>query len=688
MVVLQVRWTAIFAGLVLLSTISSGMDVSAVSSLRFDAESAKNRPVSKVITLLKDMLIQLQKEAEEDEEIYDKLACWCETNDREKTKAIKEAEEKIDMLISKIEELTGLSAQLSTEIKNLDKDIAKDQNSLDQATAIRKKELAEFNEEEKDLLEAITSLKAAIAVLSKHHTSFLQMPQEHLLGVAATLQHEMKKHASLLEGVLTHSQRRTVASFLQASKHSYAPQSGEIFGILQQMLETFESNISGAQKDEQAAQKGYVELKASKEAEITAATESKNKKAGELADTDEKLANMKTDLDDTRAKLAADEQYLMMLKEKCEMTDKEWEERTKTRQLEMEAVSKALAILSGDDAHHTFTRTFNPEFLQKEGANGRVMRSKAAELLKAVATKVGNPRLSALATRVRLDAFTRVKKAIDDMISQLLKEKDDEIKHRDFCIEEFNKNALETERKDREKSDLTKKIEDLAMTIETLAQEIDALKADIAEMQAQLKKAGEDREQENKEFQLTVADQRATQKLLQAALTVLKGFYDKAALLQSKQEPAGPPPPPGFKEYKKNENAGGVMGMIAQIIADAKALEAETVRDEEEATKAYEDFVKDTNSSIEAASKSIVMKTEEKAQAESDKAEAEEALASVELELDALANYNLELHQSCDFVQKNFEIRQTARDEEIEALKQAKAILSGAKFDAFLQIRR
>ncbi len=39
----------------------------------------------------------------------------------------------------------------------------------------------------------------------------------------------------------------------------------------------------------------------------------------------------------------------------------------------------------------------------------------------------------------------------------------------------------------------------------------------------------------------------------------------------------------------------------------------------------------------------------------------------------------------CDFVMKNFETRQTARDEEIEALKQAKAILSGAKFEAFLQ---
>jgi len=48
------------------------MEVAMTSSLTFDAEAAKNRPVSKVITLLKDMLKQLEKEAEEDEEIYDK----------------------------------------------------------------------------------------------------------------------------------------------------------------------------------------------------------------------------------------------------------------------------------------------------------------------------------------------------------------------------------------------------------------------------------------------------------------------------------------------------------------------------------------------------------------------------------------------------------------------------------------
>merc|ERR1719253_2497035 len=376
----------------------------------------------------------------------------------------------------------------------------------------------------------------------------------------------------------------------------------------------------------------------------------------------------------------------MMLKEKCSMTDGEWEERQKTRQLEMEACSKALAVLSSDDAHDLFTKTFNPSLVQMESSMNSERRTQASQLLSAVAQKVQNPRLATLAVRVRLDAFTRVKKAIDDMVSQLLKEKADEIKHKDFCVDEFNSNELQTEKKERAKSDLTAKIEDLESTIKSLTEAINTLKSEVAEMQVQMKRAGEDREKENKEFQTTVADQRATQKLLTAALNILKGFYaKKAAALVQMQEPAGPPPPPGFEAYKKNAAAGGVMGMIQQIINDAKAMEAEVIRSEEDAQKAYEEFVKDTNGSIDAKSKDIVNKQESRATAEGDRVEAKEDKEAVMLELEQLANYKAELHSSCDFVMKNFEIRQTARDEEIEALKQAKAILSGAKFEAFLQ---
>jgi hypothetical protein len=468
-------------------------------------------------------------------------------------------------------------------------------------------------------------------------------------------------------------------------KQSYAPQSGEIFGILAQMKETFETNLASSQKEETANQKAYEDLKAAKEEEIAAGQAQIDAKTAELADTDEKNAHSKEDLEDTKTSLAADEEFLMMLKEKCSMTDSEWEERQKTRQLEMEACSKALAILSGDDAHDLFTRTFN--FIQAENKVQSARRTKASAVIAAVATKFNNPRLSNLAYKVKLDAFTRVKKAIDDMVAELAKQQEDEVKHKDFCVDEFNTNQLQTEKKERKKQDLQAKIEDLKMTISTLTKEIDTLKSEISEMQVQLKRAGEDREKQNKEFQMTVADQRATQKLLQAALGVLQDFYGKAAAaaLLQKQEPAGPPPPPGFEAYKKNESAGGVMGMIKQISEDAKTMENEAIRGESDAQQAYEDFVKETNASIETKSKEIVNKTEEKAKAEADQVEAEEGLESTMLELEQLANYNAELHQSCDFVMKNFEVRQTARSEEMEALKQAKAILSGAKFEEFLQ---
>merc|ERR1719412_1096956 len=165
------------------------------------------------------------------------------------------------------------------------------------------------------------------------------------------------------------------------------------------------------------------------------------------------------------------------------MTDKEWEERQKTRQLEMEAVSKALAILSGDDAHDLFTRTFNPALLQSGVVAKSERREQASQVLSKVAQKFHNPRLSTLAYQVKLDAFVRVKKAIDDMIAQLLREKDDEIKHKDFCVDELHTNELQTENKEREKSDLLAKIADLELTIKQLTEAIDALQAEIKEMQ-------------------------------------------------------------------------------------------------------------------------------------------------------------------------------------------------------------
>merc|ERR1719375_792235 len=180
-------------------------------------------------------------------------------------------------------------------------------------------------------------------------------------------------------------------------------------------------------------------------------------------------------------------------------------------------------------------------------------RTQASKILSDVAHKLRSPQLATLALRVRLDAFTRVKKAIDDMVAALMQEKADEIKHKDFCVDEFNKNQLETERKEREKADLIAKSEDLEMQIDGLKKALDTLATEIKESQIQMKRAGEDREKQNKEFQMVVADQRATVALLAKAKDSMAEFYGKQALVQ---EPAGPPPPAGFDEYQKQDGGG------------------------------------------------------------------------------------------------------------------------------------
>merc|ERR1719235_2009071 len=486
--------------------------------------------------------------------------------------------------------------------------------------------------------------------------------------------------------MLTSRQRKAVTAFVQnpdnfldggiqqnqkvSMLQGKAAPSAEIFGVLKQMKEGFETNLAASQGEEMKSQGEYEDVKKGKEAEIAAGTAQIDTKTGELADSDEKNAMSKKLLAETEATLAADTKFLAALKEQCVIFSDQMEERTKTRQLEIQAVTKAAAFLSSDEAQDLVSRTFS--FIQTGNKFASHRRNSVA---------------AALAIHARLDAFTKVKKSISDMIDTLAKEQEDEVQHKDFCVDEINTNEKETQIKEQEKGTLEATITNLGEQIDKLKSTIVELKATIADLEIQLKRAGEDREKANAEFQVTVADQRATQKLLAGALNILKGFYDKAALVQtnSKQEPAGPPPPPGFKTYTKQGASGGVMGMIEQIIADAEAMEKDALKAEEEEQIAYETFTTETNASIEAATKESITCAETQAKKESEKVETEMARDGVMSELEALAGENADLHKSCDYTLKNFDLRQAARQSEMEALKQALSILSGAVMSAFLQ---
>ncbi|KAL9139266.1 putative conserved tandem protein 10 [Amphidinium carterae] len=574
------------AAVCLLALLSRGL-VAADGDVHANVAGDPSRPVSKVVVLLKDMLKQLEKEAEDDEEIYEKMACWCETNDKEKTQAIADADAKITSLTSKIEELAASAAQLTVEIKNLEKEKerAKNQQSLDQATALREKQLAEFNAEEKDLLESIQALKAAITVLSKHHGgALLQAGRGSVLSIAATLQHELKTHAKLLEGsVLTRSERRKLEAFIQAPedyldstptfKQAYSPQSGEIFGILNQMKDTFELNLSDAQKEELANQKAYEGLKEAKEAEIAAGTAQINSKTQELAEAELKNAQAGEVLPDRQGVGRA----------------------PKDTSTGNGGRVQALVILSSDDARDLFTRTFNPSLLQKDAVQASDRRAQAANLLEAVAAKVQNPRLATLATKVKLNAFTRVKKAIDDMVAQLTKEKGDEIKHKDFCVGEFNENQLQTERKERTKEEIAARMADLEMTTKELGEAIVRLNGEIQEMQVQLKRAGEDRNKQNQDrssklsLQTSGRRRNFSGRLLQCSSSSMPLSTPRVSCSRESRHQQVHHLQQALRTYEKHRASSGVIALIQQIMSDAKAMETDTIRDENDAQKAYEE---------------------------------------------------------------------------------------------------
>merc|ERR1719399_137498 len=136
---------------------------------------------------------------------------------------------------------------------------------------------------------------------------------------------------------------------------SYNSRSGQIFGMLKQMLGTFEKDLGASQKEELLAQINYHNLRAAKEHQIHAAQTSIDEKTLDLGETGDKLAQAKQDLEDTKAQLAADQEFLINLKKQCDTAAKEYAERQKTRQDEIKVIGEVIAMLTSDDAKDLFS---------------------------------------------------------------------------------------------------------------------------------------------------------------------------------------------------------------------------------------------------------------------------------------------------------------------------------------------
>jgi len=410
----------------------------------------------------------------------------------------------------------------------------------------------------------------------------------------------------------------------------------------------------------------------------------------ELAELMDKASKAKEDIEATTKALDADQTFLAETTKSCKTETDLFQRRTKTRNDEIEALSETLDILTGDEARSLFDKTisFVQVLSRSNTARTAVMmkaQNKAMKRILMVAKKNKNWQLASLAVSVKLDAFTKVKKACDTMLAELKNQQKAEYAKWETCKKDIDETEDKIWNGKVEKRDLGEKHKDIMNTLATGDQDIEDLKAQVAEAEVSLKKAGEQRKADNGLFQTSIADQRATIAILQMAEKRLKAFYEpKAELLQVRlHASANPPPRPSGPEavgYKKSGSSGGVMQLLSMIIADAGRTVDELNADEQQSQADYGEFVSTSTASIEADREAIAEKEEQVASAKSEKSETEESQMANEASLGKLAELLQGIHNQCDFVLKYFDIRQKSRAEEMDAIEEAKAILSGANF--------
>merc|ERR1719261_1211505 len=144
--------------------------------------------------------------------------------------------------------------------------------------------------------------------------------------------------------------------------------------------------------------------------------------------------------------------------------------------------------------------------------------TKAVDVLRKAGAELHSPQLATLAMSLKLDAFSKVKQNIDEMVVSLKEESADEIVDRDQCTKDLNINSRQAAAKADAKADLDAEIASLESKIADLTAAIKALNEETTNAQVNMMKASKMRAAENKEFQQTITDQRATQAILEKAV--------------------------------------------------------------------------------------------------------------------------------------------------------------------------
>lgn len=261
---------------------------------------------------------------------------------------------------------------------------------------------------------------------------------------------------------------------------------------------------------------------------------------------------------------------------------------------------------------------------------------------------------------MQLDAFTKVRKAMKKLMAELQTKADSENKRHETCKKNIADNERVTEDDKDEKTKLEATVSKLRQKLTSIGDEIKDLKNTIATTKQQMRRKSETREQENSDAQEAILDHRTSQEILIKAKVRLQQVYTF------------------IQEPDKHEDGNKAVRLLDTIINDSKTAEEKIETSEDAAQAAYEKFFINANDVLLRSSESLVTKGEQKAKAEKALASSKRDLSETVTALEGLVEELADLHEDCDFLLKNFDVRQQARQAETDALKAASQVLKGA----------
>jgi prefoldin subunit 5 len=654
---------------------------------------AQVTPVQKVVELLQGMLAKGKEEKHGEQVQFASFKQFCDDTSVEKTRAIAEAEEKIERLTADIEKYTSDAAMLTKEIAAHDEDISVWNGDAKAATKVREIEKADYDALHKDFSESIDALGRAIQVLK-------QQAYDRKQGAAFT------QVSNLMElNLIPKDAKKAINAFLEQGQGDldeslvappeawgYEFQSHGIIEMLEKLLDKFVGETTQLEKDEMNSNQAFEILIQDLTAEIGQATEDRSEKAETKAKKLEARAAAEADKKDTIATKEEDEKYLSDLTATCTKKTSDFESRQALRADEIVAIEKALEIISSA-ALAGNADTYLPTLLQLRERRGATSlaslrantqsrdQERAAMYLKDQAMRLKSRALSAIAARIAEDPFAKVKKMIKDLLVRLMEEANEESDHKAWCDTELSTNEQVRKEKTAAVESLHAQCDQLEASIAKLGEEITELNEAVAALDAAMSKATGIRVEEKATNEQTVKDSQDAQTATSQALTVLKEFYASAgeatALLQGK---AKKQPVPEIFETKytgMQAEGGGVVGMLEVIESDFARLEAETTAAEATAAKEYETFMEDSKADKAQKKKDIEHKTYTKQDETQALTVAKDDLAMTQNELDAALSYFDKLKPSCVEVGVSYDDRVARRKEEIESLQEALKILQG-----------